>query len=151
MLTIHDEILIMASPEVIFNWFSRLDENYLKWHPDHVACHYLKGTLLRIDSIVYVEEYLHGELHKMKFKTTNYSPNSKLEYYILGRRIWGSFAVNPSRLGSNFIAELSFGFGHPILDQIFDPILERFLSIQLEAFKVHMKEEGENLKLLLEE
>jgi hypothetical protein len=150
MITLRDEIEINATPEEIFHWFSQFDSNYLEWHPDHVACEYLEGTFCQEGSVVYAEEYLHGELHKLKMRMTKYHPNSLIEYKILGMGSWGSFVVEPREKKSNFIAELHFGLGIPFVDKLIDPILERILSFQLDAFRTHMKEEGRNLKSILE-
>jgi hypothetical protein len=150
MITLRDEIEINATREQIFAWFSQFDANYLEWHPDHVACEYLEGTLCQEGSIVYTEEYLHGELHKLKMRTTRYQPNSLIEYKVLGVSSWGSFVVEPKGNKTKFIAELNFGIRMPFLDKIIDLILERLLAFQLDAFRTHMKEEGQNLKAILE-
>jgi hypothetical protein len=150
MVALRDEIEINATPKRIFEWFSQLDSNYLEWHPDHVVCKYLTGKFFEEGSIIYAEEYLHGELHKLKMKTVRYLPNSLIEYKILGLGSKGSFIVEPRGKTSNFIATLDFGFGIPLLDKIIDPILERVLSSQLGALRMHMKEEGQNLKGILE-
>lgn len=150
MITLRDEIEINAAPEQIFEWLSKLDSHYCDWHPDHVACEYLSGTFFQEGSMIYTEEYLHGELHKLKMKTVRYLPNSFIEYKILGMGSGGSFVVEPIGKKSNFIATLHFGLGIPLLDKIIDPILQRLLSFQLEALRAHMKEEGQNLKGILE-
>jgi hypothetical protein len=150
VITLRDEIEIEATPELIFEWFSQFDANYLEWHPDHVACEFLEGTFCQEGSIVYSEEYLHGELHKLKMRTTRFEPNSLIEYRVLGMPSWGSFTVEPRGEASSFIAELHFGLGVPLFDKVIDPILKRLLSTQLEALQTHMKEEGQNLKAILE-
>jgi hypothetical protein len=150
MITLHDEIEINASPKQIFGWLSQLDKNYLEWHPDHVVCKFLEGSFCQEGAIVYAEEYLHGKLHKLKMRTIRYLPSTLIEYKILGMSGWGSFAVEPRGQGTNFIAELHFGLGVPRIDKIIDPIMERLLSSQLSAFRTHMKEEGQNLKAILE-
>ena len=84
MITLRDTIEIETSPQKIFEWFAHLDENYRAWHPtDHVESRYLKGSPVERDSIVYFEEYLHGDLERMKFQTTNVEPNSRIEYRVL--------------------------------------------------------------------
>ena len=35
---------------------------------------------LREESVIYVEEYLHGKLHKLKLRITKIEPNSRIEY-----------------------------------------------------------------------
>lgn len=64
-----DSIEIKTTPEEIFNLFRNLDKHYLEWHPDHIKFKKLTGGLDGGD-IFYYEEYLHGELHKIKSKIT---------------------------------------------------------------------------------
>lgn len=64
MITLRDSVEIRTTPEKVFEWFMHFDENYVSWHPDHVKCSYLKGRRLEEGSVLYVEEYLHGKLHK---------------------------------------------------------------------------------------
>lgn len=81
MILLRDVVEIEASPEQVFDWLAHFQENYLAWHPDHVECRYLKGaSLFEVGSVVYVEEYVHGEFHKLKFRVTKVIPNSRLEY-----------------------------------------------------------------------
>lgn len=150
MIVLRDEIEIQASPEQIFGWLSQLDKYYLNWHADHVVCEFLDGVFFQEGAVVYIEEFLHGKLHKLKMRTTRYQPNKLLEYKILGMSSWGCFAVEPGSSGTLFIAELHFGLSWTFLDKIVDLILERLLSVQLDAFRTHMKEEGQNIKAILE-
>jgi len=101
MITLRDSIEIKTTPEKIFDFFVHFEENYLAWHPDHVKSYWI-GKPAKEGSILYCEEYLHGKLHRMKFRITKVELNRKIEYKLL------------------------------------------------EAGKKHMKEEGENLKRLLE-
>lgn len=55
-------------------------ESYRAWHPDYVDIRWIKGEPLREGSIVYVEEYLQGDLHKLKFRITKIMPNRLIEY-----------------------------------------------------------------------
>ena len=70
MITLTDSIEIKATPEKIFNGLIKVfsSEKYFKtWHQDHVKCYWIKGEPFEEGSILYVEEYLHGKIHKMKF------------------------------------------------------------------------------------
>jgi len=71
-----DSIEIEATPEKIFDFFVRIDENYKAWHPDdHVEFRWIKGKPLEEGAIRYSEEYLHGKLHKAKVLYTKIVPN----------------------------------------------------------------------------
>jgi uncharacterized protein YndB with AHSA1/START domain len=151
MILLRDVSEIEAPPERVFDWLVHLQENYIAWHPDHVECRYLRGTsLLELGSVLYIEEYLHGELHKLKFRTTKVIPNSRLEYKA-GFGIGGAFEVRPQEDKALFIAEMTMGSSLPLVEPLLDRLLEKLLSDNLEAMKQHMAEEGENLKRLLEQ
>lgn len=148
MTTLKDSIGIKTSPEKIFNGLIRVfssEGNFRRWHKDHVKCQWLKGKPFEIGSVLYVEEYLHRELHKMKFLGTQLDSNRKIEYRLLFPMSMicpkGSFMVEPKGESSIFTATLSFRLGWLFLI---------FPKGRVEAIKKHMKEEGENLKDLLE-
>jgi hypothetical protein len=148
MDTVKDIIEIKTTPEKIFDGLIKVfssQEYFKKWHKDHVKCQWLKGKPFEEGSILYVEEYLHGELHKMKFLTTQLEPNRKVEYRLLFPMSIicprGSFTVEPKEESSIFTATLTFRFGW---------LFTKFAKSNVEGMKNHMREEGENLKKLLE-
>ena len=86
MITLKDSIEIQATPEKVFKWLVQRfnsKEDYQAWHPDHVDIGWVKGEPLQEGSIVYAEEYLHGQLHKLKFLITKVVPNKVIEYRAL--------------------------------------------------------------------
>ncbi len=148
MITLTDSIEIKVTPEKVFAWLTNIKnrEDYLAWHPDHTDCIWLKGEPFQVGSIVYFEEYLHGELHKLKFLCTKIVPNRLIEYRPLFP--WSffmpkcSFAMEPRKGGSCiFTATINLRAG---------PLFRKFGGKRLDAIKQHMKEEGENLKKILE-
>jgi hypothetical protein len=148
MVTVKDTIEIKTTPEKIFGGLIKVfssQEYFKKWHKDHVKCQWLKGKPFEKGSILYVEEYLHGELHKMKFLTTQLEPNRKIEYRLLFPMSIicpiGSFTVEQKGESSIFTASLTFRFGW---------LFTKFAKSNVEGMKNHMREEGENLKKLLE-
>ena len=151
MILLRDEVRIDATPEQVFDWLAHFQEHYLAWHPDHVECRYLRGSsILEKDAILYVEEYLHGDLHKLKLRATKVIPDSRVEY-TAGFGIGGAFEVQPREDGVLFIAEVTIGLGVPGLGSLLDRMMERVLAGRIEAMKQHMAEEGENIKRWLEQ
>ncbi|NPE09564.1 MAG: hypothetical protein GNW80_14855 [Asgard group archaeon] len=140
-----DTIEIQAKPEEIFQWFLMMSENYCEWHPDHIKSVWVKGNPFEVGSILYSEEYLHGEIHKMKFRTIEMIPNRLIRYKMLfpGNLVstTGKFIFEPKGAGTLFTATLNFRFGR---------LLTKFASKQKEELIKHMKEEGENLKKIME-
>ena len=151
MILLRDEVRIDATPEQVFDWLAHFQEHYLAWHPDHVECRYLRGSsILEEDAILYIEEYLHGDLHRLKLRATKVIPDSRVEY-TAGFGTGGAFEVQPREDGVLFTAEITIGLGVPGLGSWLDRTMERVLADRIEAMKQHMAEEGENLKRWLEQ
>lgn len=101
MVTLKDSIEIKATPERVFDWLVQRfkdKESYQAWHPDHVDIRWIKGRPLQEGSIVYAEEYLHGYLHKLKFRITKIVPNRVIEY----RSLFPLSVLSP---GNTFLIE----------------------------------------------
>ncbi len=145
MRTLEDPIKINRPPEAIFEWFAHFTENYRSWHKDHVTARWIKEKNFEKGAVLYAEEYLGGKLEKLSFEITLCVRNELIEYKVLFPESiicsGGSFSIKPSNGGSVFKAELSFRFGG---------LLSKVARKKVEAIKLHMKEEGENLKVLLE-
>ena len=143
--TLSDSIEINTSPERVYEWFINIDQNYKEWHPDHVKAIWLTENKMKVGSKLYSEEYIHGELHKIKFKCTNIEPNRKIEFKnLLPMSLIcpkGSFIFEPKGDNCIFTATLSFRMGNT---------LSKIVKTKVEALINHMKEEGENLKRILE-
>lgn len=131
-------------PDKVFKWLKNLDKHYKEWHPDHVKWINETGGLDEGD-IVYYEEYLHGELHKIRSKITKVEKNKRIEFKnlfpisIICPK--GSFIIKPRGDNCIFTSTLSFRFGYIFL---------KLAKSRVEALKKHIREEGENLKRLLE-
>ena len=150
MITLRDAVEIKASPEQINDFFLNFKENFYIWHPDHVECRYLTPGPLKENSVIYFEEYLHGKLHKLKLRVTLIKPNSRIEYKtFMGTK--GVFVMEPRGTITLFTAEMHMGSNMPVLGKIMDIIMLKFLSRQLEGIRQHMVEEGQNLKIILEQ
>ena len=154
MMTLTDSIEIEATPEQVFDWLVERfkdKESYQAWHPDHVDIRWIKGESLQEGSIIYAEEYLHGELHKLKFIITKVVPNRVMEYRPLFP--WSIFAPGNAFLieqkGENsciFTAKGSLRMPRWLFKR-----LHKKHKNKIEATEQHMREEGENLKKALEE
>ena len=144
MITLRNTIKIKATPDEIFKWLKNLDKHYKEWHPDHVEWINETGNLDE-GNIAYYEEYLHGELHRSRAKITEVEENKSIEFMnlfpmgILCPK--GSFIIERKGDDCIFTATLSFRFGW---------FFSRFAKDRIKAIEIHMKEEGENLRRLLE-
>jgi len=148
MATLTDSIEIRATPAKVFNWFLNLKGKaaYQSWHPDHVDLRWTRGEPFAKGSIVYFEEYIHGKLHKASFLCTKVVPNKMIEYRPLFP--WsifmpkGTFIMEQKRQRNCiFTATICFRLGS---------LFRKFGRNLIDSLKQHMKEEGENLKKILE-
>jgi hypothetical protein len=153
MIKLKDSIEVKASPEKVFQWLTQRmkdKESYQAWHPDHVDIRWIKGEPLQQGSILYAEEYLHGDLHKLKFRITKIVPNRVIEYRPL-------FPLSILAPGNKFLIEPK-GQNSCIFTAMGSLRMPRWLFVRLhkkhkhkiEATQQHMKEEGQNLKRALE-
>ena len=148
-----DSIEIKTTPEHIFNYLTGIvdDDSYKAWHnADHVSFRWLKGQPWVVGSIMYAEEYLHGKLHKLEFKITKIVPNRHIEYMPTSRFMRrfspkNEFIIEQKGDTCLFIASGTFRVGW-IVKTFFKKAIENGLS----STRKHMKEEGENLKRILE-
>ncbi len=149
MISLRDRIEIRTSPDHVFRWLESMPQEYKTWHPDHVACRVIHGTMLEEGSVMECEEYLHGKLHSMRFQMTRLIPGERVEFDIksMGR---GAFEIQARDPFVNFVAELDIGSDLPILGPTFDFLFSIFFPNRIKAMQHHMKEEGERLKAILE-
>jgi hypothetical protein len=153
MIILRDSIEIKATPEKVFEWLIQRfkdKESYRAWHPDHVDIRWIKGEPLQEGSIVYAEEYLHGDLHRLRFRVTKIVPNRVIEYRALFPLSIlapvNKFLIAPK--GENRCAFTAMGSLR--LPRRLFRRLHRKHEHKIEATEQHMKEEGENLKRALE-
>jgi len=149
MVELQDSVFIEAPPERVWAWLSDLPVHYREWHPAHISCRYERGESLQVGTILYVEESLHGRVHKLHLRATEVVAGHLLRYETPA--FAGAFVLEPVGDGTSFTAQLSFGARAPLVEGALDALLRRMLSGRLAAFRTHMHEEGENLKRLLEQ
>jgi len=148
-----DSINIKTIPEKLFNFLINIvdDESYRAWHKeDHVSFRWLKGQPWTEGSVMYAEEYIHGKLHKLKFTITKIVPNRRIEYAPVScflRKFFpkNEFIIEQEEESCLFIASGTYRLGW-IARVFFRKAVENGLS----SVKKHMKEEGDNLKTILE-
>jgi hypothetical protein len=153
MITLKDCIEVKATPEKVYAWLVarfKDKESYQAWHHDHVDIRWIKGEPFQEGSIIYAEEYLHGVLHRLKFRITRIVPNRVIGYRAL-------FPLSLVAPGNTFLIEpkgknrcLFIATGSLRLPQwLFKKITKKHEN-KIQATQQHMKEEGVNLKRAVE-
>jgi hypothetical protein len=135
-----------APPERIFAFFEGMAENYRRWHPDHVVFRWLAGGGLRAGAGAHFEERIGGKLLEKTVVFTcvepgrylAIAPTNRLFRLVLPRL---SFRMEPAGGGCRLTAEIVVRTG---------PVGAWLNRKEFEAVRRHMREEGENLKRLLE-
>jgi len=148
-----DSIKIKTTPEKIFAFLTSIvdDQSYRAWHEaDHVSFKFLKGQNCAEGSVIYAEEYIHGKLHKLKFKITKVVPNKKIEYVPVSRFLRRYFPKNEFIIEQREKSCLFIASGTYRLGWIAKTFFKKAIEDGLNSVKKHMKEEGENLKRILE-
>jgi hypothetical protein len=152
-LTLTDTIEIKTTPEKIFSFLTGIvdDDSYRAWHQkDHVSFRWLKGQPWVEGSVMYAEEYIHGKLHKLKFIVTKVVPNKKIEYTPVSRFIRKFFPKNEFLIKQNGEFSLFTATGTYRVGWIGKTFFNKTIDKSISSVKSHMKEEGENLKKILE-
>jgi hypothetical protein len=146
-MILHDEVMISTTPDRIFEFFENMEENYVKWHPDHLLFRWEKGRGLQVGVEFYFEERIANQHMKKRVRFTRVERNRHIEFApvnwfirLLMPRLF--FAIEPQGEECRFIAEIYIRTG---------PIGARLNQREFDAVRKHMKEEGENLKRILEE
>lgn len=148
MIQLRDTVDIQAPPERVWAWLNELPHHYRDWHPAHIDCRYIRGDNLAVGAVLQVNEYLHEKPHSLMLHADVVVPDRLLRYS--GRGFRGAFILEPVDEGTRFTAELEFGICLPLGGRLLDVVLRRVLAKRLSAFQTHMREEGENLRRLLE-
>ncbi len=148
MIELRDTVLIERPASQVWTWLSDLPRHYREWHPAHRRCWYVRGQRLEPGAVLGIEEELHGQRHRLRLKATEVVPNRLLRYSGWGFR--GAFLLEDEGGWTRFTATLGLGTAVPIAGRLADRLLRRFFSTRLAAIQEHMREEGNNLKRLME-
>ena len=148
--TVESETEIKTTPEKIWEFFYKMEDNYKIWHPEcHHYWHWTKGRPFEKGSRIVSEETIGG--HKSKIKATVLVSVKNKEIAL--KPVWPLSFMCPKlewnfqTSGENtlFVARTHYKFGRLFL------LFKKATVYQIIFLtKKHMDEEGENLKSLLE-
>ncbi len=152
-ITLTDSVEIKTTPEEIFIFLTSIvdDKSYRAWHEkDQVRFSWIKGIPWTEGSILHAEEYLHGKLHKFKFMVTKIVPNKRIEYSPASRILRTFFPKNEFLIEQKEVSCLFTASGTYRVGWIGKKFFKKSIDDGLASVKKHMKEEGDNLKRILE-
>ena len=138
--------IVEASPEAVYGFFEGMETNYERWHPDHVTFRWVDGEGLREGAEARFEERIAGQVQHRTVRFTAVDPGRYIEFRPTSRlvallvpRI--SFTIEPHEGGCELTRRIAVRTG---------PIGARLNRREFDAVRTHMREEGENLKAILE-
>jgi uncharacterized protein YndB with AHSA1/START domain len=145
-----DTIEINTTPEKIWEFFTNLETNYKAWHrDDHIVFRWTKGRPMESGSRWYAEEMVHGKVFKLKGTVGQVIPNRKIVFkYSLPISLVApgfEWLIEPKGSNSTFTA-ISYLRAGDFVRKLSKKEMDRKMEMTLK----HTKEEGENLKKLLE-
>jgi hypothetical protein len=137
---------VRVSPEELYRFFERMDANYERWHPGHIEFSWVGGDRLEEGANASFEERIAGTTQKKTVRFTAVVPGRYIEFKptsLLGGLLLPSisFAIDPTEDGCEFTQRIKVRTG---------PIGARLNRREFDAVREHMREEGENLKTILE-
>ncbi len=148
-LELKDSIEI-KTPEKIWAFFTDLEKNYKTWHPeDHVLFKWTEGKPMESGSKFYAEEYVMGKIKEYEGTISESVPNRRIVFKcsfpisIVSPKF--EWLIEPKGLNSVFTAKT-----YMRCERFFRILMRKGFDILVEVGKKHMKEEGENLKEILE-
>ncbi len=149
-MTFVHEVDIKTSPDKIWDFLININENYSVWHPkDHILFQWTKGAPFKTGSTFYAEQYMMGE--KVKY-------NGKITESIPGEKITMTFSF-PLSLITEKIEMIIENKGTNSTFKHITYMKFKYLSRTifkkqniklLNDMDVHIREEGENMKRILE-
>jgi len=151
-VVVSESIRIETAPEKLFRYLTGIvdNESFRTLNAKNISFRWLKGRPWTAGSVAVAEKTLHGKLHKFEFIVTKIVPGRHIEYRPtsrLTRRLFPKkeFIIEAEGDSCLFVSSATFRVGW-IGKVFFKRAIERGLS----DFRSYLREEGENLKKILE-
>lgn len=151
-IVVLESIEIRSSPVDAFSYLTGIvdDEGFKTLNPDNIGFRWLKGEPWKEGSIAHAEKYLHGKPHRFRFVISIVVPYRQIEYRPTS---WATRMVFPKKEfiieqtpeGCRFISSATFRIGW-----IGRKLFQRNIDDGLSHFRAYLREEGRNLKRILE-
>ena len=146
-MILRNETWLRTTPNRIMEFFQAMESNYTRWHPDHHRFEWAKGRGIGEGVEFEIEEEIDGKSKRKRLvykRVVNghhieFAPTSKLLRVLLPRIL---FRIIPDGDGCRLVQEVHVRIG---------PVGAWLNRKEFDKVRRHMREEGENLKTLLEQ
>ena len=140
-----DTVEINTTPEKIWGFWVNMDKNYKAWYPeDHILFRWTKGRPMEEGSIIYAEETVGGKLIKGKATCVNVVPNRKFGLKPPSPKslfLKYEYLIEPRGANTSFTAYTYLKY---------PGFVRKRIQAAIEVGNKHIREEGGNLKRILE-
>lgn len=137
-------VYIRTTPQAVMAFFRDIEAQFLAWHPDHILFH-RESPGLKVGGSFYFEEWIGGKLLKKRVRFTRvernliqFAPINPLFRLFLP---YIAFQISAESNGIRVTQTIKIRTG---------PLGAWSNRREFSAVRVHMREEGENMKRLLE-
>lgn len=151
-VVLKESIEIKTLPENVFDYLTGIvdDASFKTLNADNIRFRWLQGHPWSVGSIALAEKNLHGKLHKFRFVVSDIQPNRHIEYKPTSgfMRMFfpkKEFIIEQTDNGCRLISSATFRIGW-----IGKKLFKRSMDDGLSHFKAYLREEGKNLRSLLE-
>ena len=144
-LTLEDSVEIKTTPEKVWEFLANMDRNYKTWHPqDHILFRWIKGKPMEEGSTIYAEEAVGGKMIKGKVTCGDVIPNRRFTLNpSFPRSIFVKYEYLIETKGENTVFTALTHLKYPFFS-------EKHIRSVIEIGEKHVREEGENMKKILE-
>ena len=145
-MILEHKILVHGQPERLFQFFEDMEMNYTHWHPDHHHFEWRKGRGCLEGNVFFFDETIAGQRQPKEVVFTRVEPDRMIEFAPTNRffRLFLPsimFEFQPEGDHTWLVARIALRMG---------PVARWLHRKEFELVRKHMREEGENLKLMVE-
>ena len=144
MIILEKSILLDTDSNKVWSLFTQLNEKFSELHKSHITFKCIAGNPNQVGSIYKLKRYFRGKIISIKYKLTEFTPNSKIVLFsefphvLLGLKI--TYMLRESNSQTIVIEKMEYGFNKPFFARIFNPIIKIILIPYLQYLKTDQEE-----------
>lgn len=151
-IVLKESIEIRTTSENVFTYLTSIvdDASFKTLHADNISFRWLQGDPWSVGSIAYAEKYLHGKPHRFRFIVSKVVINRHIEYMPTSRLMRMFFPKKEFIIEQTDNACLLSSSATFRIGWIGKKFFKKSIDDGLSHFEAYLKEEGRNIRNLLE-
>jgi hypothetical protein len=150
MVRLEHSVAINTAPDKVWEFFTNIERNYAVWYPhEHVRWEWTKGKPFELGSTLYSEQYMLGDLGKLKGTISESVPNKKITIELS----FPASIISPKLewiLSDKGKETVFTAVTYVKFNKVFRILFRSQMEKSIEGIEKHVAIEGENLKKILE-